>query len=47
MIVLICGMQKKKKNASNELIYKTEMELQMWKINMIIKGRRMRDKLED
>lgn len=46
MIVLICGMQKKK-NASNELIYKTEMELQMWKINMIIKGRRMRDKLED
>ena len=48
MIALICGMQKKiKKKDFNELMYKTEMKLQMQKINMVIKGIRMKDKLED
>ena len=45
MISLICGV-KKKKNTTNELIYKTETDSQTKKTNLYLpKGKEARDKL--
>ena len=46
MILLICGIFKK--NDTNELIYKTETDLQISKTNLWLPGRKgQRDKLGD
>jgi len=47
MMLLICGILKKKKD-TNELIYKTEIESQMQKKNLCLpEGKEGRDKLGD
>ena len=33
-ILLTCGILKKKKNGTNEPIYKTEIESKMWKVSV-------------
>ena len=43
MISLICEIFK---NDTNKLIYKTEIDSQTWKTNMVTKGQRGGDKLE-